>query len=644
MAKLCNQEQEFRAFELKGGKYTEVEPVVMRNTLFGHLFGPEQACLVRVEKPAGDDYLERQQAKLLAISSLQKGHEGYYPFGSGNGAKQGKVWFADRHALSQAASWFRTAEEAASYGSVLFSENLHGVFDASGAKVQDHPDGADGQGYIDAAWLREQGLPVRQVQIRAAWPSTLAKGTMLPREGLQEQTGTAFLFHPSQLKGTSQSIDGPFLLGIRDIAQERTYRSSWTITQWLCEQTQTVAWERYGLQALENAAGSFLSNEAALQSLGAKNVDPDRDRTLLEQYLRAGLPLRHPWLKKKLFEHLRSAWVDAATGLGLPMKGGMAYYMSQLSDDEISCPWLPHGVQVVVTRYPVRDPWSFKVVTNKALSGTPQGSIGTNGNLQLDDDQDGDYLVVMKDDFIVDEVRRLQAEYPPRSPRPAKKRKASPLMGIARVMVEAMDGGCVGSPTWLIAGALNSGKTEFIPELSDQVQDAVESLKWHSSVDWELIRKIEDSVKLPEWLKLVKDRQEFTRHATRVEDEGLGRFWNLTAARFEGVMEGLTSHPAEFVDYVPAPDGRFLSEVEAVRVKYNRLIAEADGDMDRILKVIERLRAWADSKTEDRDEWAKTVWWAVHMSASAASTCSMAMHAFSEMFTSLVNSCTCPGG
>jgi hypothetical protein len=40
--------------------------------------------------------------------------------------------------------------------------------------------------------------------------------------------------------------------------------------------------------------------------------------------------------------------------------------------------------------------------------------------------------------------------------------------------------------------------------------------------------------------------------------------------------------------------------------------------------------AWADSKTEDREEWAKTTRWAVHLSPSAGSTASMAMHAFAE--------------
>jgi len=234
---------------------------------------------------------------------------------------------------------------------------------------------------------------------------------------------------------------------------------------------------------------------------------------------------------------------------------------------------------------------------------------------------------------VVEEVRRLQHAFPPRRERPPKRRKCSPIQGLARVMVEAMDGGCVGSPTWLIAGALHSGKPEHVPFLSDQVQDAVESLKWHSAVDWEALRQVEEDVTLPEWLKLVKEKEEFSCRVTEVEDRGLGRFWNLASRRFQEVMGGLASNPSEFVDYVPAPDGRFLSEVEAVRQKYNRLIAESEGDMEKIKAVIDRLRRWADSKTEDREEWARTVWWAVHLAASARSTASMAVQAFPVEFT-----------
>ncbi|GEM_PF-3148628 len=247
------REDRFRVFHLEEGKYTEVEAVTMRNTLFGHLFGPDQAVLVRVEKPTGEDWLEKTRAKLLAIAAMQKGVEGFHPFGSGNGSKQGKFWFAEGKVHKHAGVWFRSAEDAAAYGGILFSENYHGVFRVEGANVQQNPDGADGMGYVDAGWLRDHGLPVRQIQIRAAWPTTLAKGTLLPVEGLAE--GAAFLFHPTMLKGAAPSVEGSFLLGIRDVAEERTFRSGWTVTQWFCDEAQPAPLYTAGFHRDQRPAG-----------------------------------------------------------------------------------------------------------------------------------------------------------------------------------------------------------------------------------------------------------------------------------------------------------------------------------------------------------------------------------------------------
>ena len=42
------------------------------------------------------------------------------------------------------------------------------------------------------------------------------------------------------------------------------------------------------------------------------------------------------------------------------------------------------------------------------------------------------------------------------------------------------------------------------------------------------------------------------------------------------------------------------------------------------------MRAWAEKKTDDREEWAREVWWAVHINGSEGSTASMAIHAFSR--------------
>jgi len=41
---------------------------------------------------------------------------------------------------------------------------------------------------------------------------------------------------------------------------------------------------------------------------------------------------------------------------------------------------------------------------NRLLPGTPPGSVGTNGRLGLDDDQDGDYFAVIEEPLIAEEV------------------------------------------------------------------------------------------------------------------------------------------------------------------------------------------------------------------------------------------------
>ena len=148
--------QSFHVFELKEGRFREAAPVELRSTLFGALWGPDKACLVRVERPGGENRLERQRARLQAISALQRGHEGFYPLGSGNGAKEGRFWFATKDVLKAASPYFSAAEDAAAYGGVLFSENNHGIYRVDNAKVNE-VDGADGMGYVDADWLRQQG-------------------------------------------------------------------------------------------------------------------------------------------------------------------------------------------------------------------------------------------------------------------------------------------------------------------------------------------------------------------------------------------------------------------------------------------------------------------------------------------------------
>jgi len=237
--------------------------------------------------------------------------------------------------------------------------------------------------------------------------------------------------------------------------------------------------------------------------------------------LHSGLEPSHPWLRNNLRKHVRQAYLDLALGLGLPLQGGMACFVGTLQPHKVAVPWLPIGAEIVVGRYPIRDAWSFRVVRN-TCAPVPEGSIGLSAELarQLDGDVDGDYVFVITDPDAVESIRVLQESAPGRLERGAKARKRTTLNGIERIAVEHMGATGIGSPTWLISGALAAGQPELVPELSDQVQNAVESLKWDTEVNWTRIKEIEASVRLPEFLELGQRKTTFRDEAPSIGHSG----------------------------------------------------------------------------------------------------------------------------
>ena len=219
------------------GVKEDAVPQIMRNTLFSALWEPEKASLLRVDKPRGDDQFELEASRMKLASQLQQLPEDLAVLGSGNGLKKGKLWAADKRVVAWCRErFFTTSEEALSYGALLFSENKV-IHEADRAGIYEQ-EGPDGQGLVDDQWLKDHDLPRRQIQVRAAWPNTLAKGTLRPCAGLRADTGKTMLFHETMLKGKTIDIDGPFLVGIRDVAEQRAFRSGWTVTQWLSENVE----------------------------------------------------------------------------------------------------------------------------------------------------------------------------------------------------------------------------------------------------------------------------------------------------------------------------------------------------------------------------------------------------------------------
>ena len=199
------------------------------------------------------------------------------------------------------------------------------------------------------------------------------------------------------LKGKGMPKDGYqyFLLGIREVARELSFSSSWTLIQFFNEDTIRSTVPRLNAD-LDKLSGVLTNTEKAVEFLGSIE---DEERFKLESFLKAGLPPTHPYLTNALKKHLKKRYRDLALGSAVDIKG----YMSAIADilDNVICNIDKPAGEYVLTRYPIRDYKSFIVVQNDPtlVEGALPGSVYVNNNtiLQLDGDYDGDFLALVDD-------------------------------------------------------------------------------------------------------------------------------------------------------------------------------------------------------------------------------------------------------
>jgi hypothetical protein len=204
-------------------------------------------------------------------------------------------------------------------------------------------------------------------------------------------------------------------------------------------------------------------------------------------------------------------------------------------------------------------------------------------------------------------------------------------------------GGAIGTYSYAIAGALHAGQTDKIPALSASLQAEVQALKWTTRGDRELLH--DPDMVIPDFIANTKtDRDLFDRYAEPVEgDSALVKQYNMVVDAWERELPG-TSPLLHFKLCVPiwaqprALD--FVEEAAAVVQVYNRWIASVlkqndNPGMDELEGPLSFLRAWEQSKHEDRKAWATAAWHVCHGSR-ADTTASAAMHVFTEEMVSLI--------
>ena len=649
------QENTISSYQYNGVELTPAEPVTMRNTFLLTIFNPDSFLILRASKNSDVEYdefqalLERQLAQGITHNDKK-----YHVLGASSSLKDGKLWMATVDVIESIHCYFESAQEALAYLGIYTSNNNHGIYEVEhqikvvddGYVVEGNLITGDGIGCIPEALLDKLSVKNRQIQVRLHGEDWIAKGTLHP------YLGDKLIIPKSMVKGKGMPKDGYqyFLLGIREVARELSFSSSWTLIQFFNEDTIRSTVPRLNAE-LDKLSGVLTNTEKAVEFLGSIE---DEERFKLESFLKAGLPPTHPYLTNALKKHLKKRYRDLALGSAVDIKG----YMSAIADipDNVICNVDNPAGEYVLTRYPIRDFKSFIVVQNDPdlVQDALPGSVYVNNDtiLQIDGDFDGDLVAILDEKSFIDEVgdAAFGNDYI-RLDEGVKVRKKDSLKLLPFVASEALSiGNKVGYITYLINATILSGKMDFLPELSLNLQLEVQSLKWSTQFDRNTIKKIADELDIVETFRECKfNKKAFATHVPDVPecymDEPLFIPFNIVKERFQSLGKGedLLSFRYDLPIYDYDID-KYQSESASVVNLYNSWVSDIiesygeddDSINDALSAPISFLERWSQSKIEGRNGYAASIWALVHRRSNGVGIGSAAFHVFEDEILQLL--------
>ena len=653
------QKNSIASYEFDGNELTQTDNVIMRNTLLLTIFRPCSFLILRAKKNSDLEY-DEFQAKIEMLFAKGVNHNGrqYKVLGASSSLKDGKVWLATKGVIEAIHSYFGSSQEALAYLGIYTSNCHHGIWETEqkvkvvddGYKVTEAMITGDGEGYIPRALYDELNLEQRQIQVRLHGETWIGKGTLHPYDGNE------FIIPKSMIKGKGMPKNGKqyFILGIREVARELKFSSSWTLLQFFSQETIESTLPRLN-DELDKLEGVLTSKEKALTFLGSV-VDDERFK--LESYLHAGLSPTHPYITNKLKKHLKKRYRDLALGSAVNLTGYMSA-IADIPDSVICCKDKPKG-DYVLTRYPIRDKMSFVKVTNDPdlIEGALYGSVYCSNEtiLQIDGDFDGDLLAIIDDPNFTGEVGSTDfLNGYERKDEGTKERKNDSLKLLPFVSSEAVSiGNKVGFITYLINAAILNGKDELIPILSKNLQLEVQSLKWSTNYDRQAISEIADELEIVETFRECKfNRKAFVSFVPEVADayENHPLFipYNVVKERFMSLDAGndllsfrydlpiydydITKHQSESASVVGLYNGWISDILESYTNSENKDENKLNDALNAPISFIEK---WSESKTEDRKEYACAMWSIVHRRSNGIGIGSAAFHVFEDEMLELM--------
>jgi len=383
---------------------------------------------------------------------------------------------------------------------------------------------------------------------------------------------------------------GPIILGIRDVSRDLQFRSSYTLVEHAPADSIELEVKAYALQQIEKLEaavkeGDFAelfrllgTSEAQRSIEGEQDAAPEYtsvENTIVEAVLKAdstGYMVRHPFINRQL-QRLLAKWA-----FRLCTSGGFHLPGFTLADDgylalhqgEVfwGSDWIPPDRalaslqcrQGLLVRYPIRmkeDLLPFESLSAQEAANLLGEHLRGNGCtmagpeiLDLLDQQlrlkgtftlhsetakrnggdyDFDQVCVVEGDrfprFVQDRFAYREQKFNPKN---KLEKKQSPWWNLPQVAMVAR-GNRIGSITDLKTSCLAAGRPDFANQLVDQLQNAIDQLKWGTEPDQKLISEMRKQVTTAPWLKLKNKRRisEMPEHLGVPETDKIGKMYEF---------------------------------------------------------------------------------------------------------------------
>ena len=576
-------------------------------TVLGTMYPNIHVALVSVPTEPLDDCEEAAVAN--AMTRVHHNGIAYRMVGASGSAKHGKYYYCDAAHEPLIAKRFQQWPEAAiTYFGILVSgcKIVHQEAAACVMVVKDLELGTnDCRGWIRKSLFGKLNLPERHFyQFRLAFGETQAKGSFKVMDDavadaietdvvLPESAAKPGIKMPGTLANIlgfgARRVQGPIILGIREVSRPLQFESSYTVLQHAPVESIETEIVPQAVKTIETLKEAWKQgNHREVVELIGQEVRTD-DNTEEEEFQRvveatlladgSGEITRHPYIHTQL-SRLMARWAyKLMTGGGIELPAFAladdGFLVLQNGKVHAGADWMPRGAAVTTVpsatglcvRYPVRmkedllplehlqgvrlagqlvndhglDPEIAAYVVHEQLTLEGTYTLHSEAAKRNGGDYDFDWVCVIDAERFPRFVEsRFRMDHEHSVTKTKAERARSPWFSLEFVALKSR-GNQIGVITDLMSSCVAGDRSDLLYELVGELQLEIDSLKHNTGADRKKLRKVREQVKPAPWLALKEARavndKDLPLELDVLPSDRIGRLYNVLRKHIDELLE-----------------------------------------------------------------------------------------------------------